>query len=195
MKTLLALTLALGSFGALAQSNYKLNPAKTTAEWVGYKVASEHRGLIGVKEGSLTVKDGAIQAGTVTMDMNTLTVTDITGDMAGKLVGHLKHDDFFATDKFPEAKLVIKSSKKTAKGLEVAGDLTIRGKTHPITFLATDVKESKDSFTAKSVIKVDRTLYGVEYSSGKGLADLGKSLGDKLIKDVFDLNVTLTATK
>lgn len=195
MKTLLALTIAFSSMGAFAQTNYKLNPTKTTAEWVGYKVASEHRGLIGIKNGSLTVKDGVIQAGTVTMDMNNLTVTDISGDMAGKLVGHLKHDDFFAVDKFPEAKLLIKSSNKTAKGLEVSGDLTIRGKTHPVTFLATDVKETKDSFTAKSVIKVDRTLYDVQYSSGKGLADLGKSLGDKLIKDVFDLNVTLTATK
>lgn len=195
MKKLLALTIAICSFGSFAQVNYKLNTAETKAEWVGYKIASEHRGFIGVKGGNLTVKDGLIQAGTVTIDMNNLTVTDISGEMAGKLVGHLKHDDFFATDKFPEAKLNIKSSKKTNKGLEVTGDLTIRGKTHPISFVTTDIVETKDKFTAKSVIKVDRTLYDVQYNSGKGLADLGKSLGDKLIKDIFDINVTLTATK
>ena len=195
MKTLLALTLALGSFGAFAQATYKIDPAQTKAEWVGYKIASEHRGLVPVKEGSLQVKDGVITNGTVTMDMDKLSVTDIQGEMAGKLAGHLKHEDFFATDKHPEAKLTIKSSKKTAKGLEITGDLTIRGKTHPVTFTATDVKETATNFTAKSVIKVDRTLYNVQYNSGKGLADLGKSLGDKLIKDVFDINVTLTATK
>lgn len=195
MKTLLALTVAICSFGVFAQVNYKINPADTKAEWVGYKIASEHRGFIGVKEGQLTVKDGLIQSGTVTIDMNNLTVTDISGGMAEKLVGHLKHDDFFAVDKHPEAKLAIKSSKKTDKGLEVTGDLTIRGKTHPVTFQVTDVKETADKFSAKSVIKVDRTLYDVQYNSGKGLADLGKSLGDKLIKDIFDINVTLTATK
>lgn len=195
MKTLLALTLAITSFGAFAQITYKVDAAKTKAEWVGYKIASEHRGFVPVKEGSLIVKDGQIQGGNVVMDMNKLTVTDITGGMAEKLVAHLQNDDFFATDKFPEAKLAIKSSKKTATGQEVTGDLTIRGQTHPVTFTATDIKETPKSFTAKSVIKVDRTLYGVQYSSGKNLADLGKSLGDKLIKDIFELNVTITATK
>ncbi len=195
MKTLLALTLAFSTMGAFAQTNYKINPEQTKAEWVGHKIASHHRGFIGVKDGQLTVKDGLIQSGTVTINMDQLTVTDISGGMAEKLVGHLKHEDFFATEKYPEAKLAIKSSKKVKDGLEVTGDLTIRGKTHPITFKATDVKETADSFTAKSVIKVDRTLYDVQYGSGKGLADLGKSLGDKLIKDIFDINVTLSATK
>jgi polyisoprenoid-binding protein YceI len=195
MKTLLALTIAFSSFAALAQATYKIDPSQTKAEWVGYKIASEHRGFVPVKEGSLQVKDGVITGGTVTMNMDQLTVTDIQGEMAGKLVGHLKHEDFFATDKHPEAKLAIKSSKKTAKGLEIVGDLTIRGVTHPITFTATDVKETDKNFTAKSIIKVDRTLYNVQYGSGKGLADLGKSLGDKLIKDVFDINVTLSANK
>lgn len=195
MKTLLALTLTITSLGAIAQVNYKIDPAKTKVEWTGYKIASEHRGLVPVKEGSLIVKDGVIQQGTVSMEMNKLSVTDISGTMAEKLRAHLQHDDFFATDKYPEAKLAIKSSKKTAKGLDITGDLTIRGKTHPISFTATDVKETAKTFFANAVIKVDRTLYGVEFNSGKNLKDLGKSLGDKLIKDEFDLNVIISANK
>src|SRR5690606_36697541 len=116
MKTLLALTLAISTMGAFAQTNYKINPEQTKDEWVGYKVASEHRGFIGVKDGNRTVKDGLIQAGTVTINMDQLTVTDISGRMAAKLVGHLNHDDSFATDIFPQVKLAINSSKKVKDG-------------------------------------------------------------------------------
>ncbi|MBY0476228.1 MAG: YceI family protein [Chitinophagaceae bacterium] len=45
---------------------------------------------------------------------------------------HLKSDDFFAADKFPELKFVSTSVAKKEDGLVVKGDLTIRDITKPI---------------------------------------------------------------
>lgn len=45
---------------------------------------------------------------------------------------HLKSDDFFNAEKFPEMKFVSTSVSKTDDGLVVKGDLTIRDVTKPI---------------------------------------------------------------
>lgn len=64
----------------------------------------------------------------------------------------------------------------------VSGDLTIKGKTNPVTF---DVKDKKGMYHA--VITVDRSLYDVRYGSGKFF----DNLGDKTIYDDFTLEVKL----
>jgi polyisoprenoid-binding protein YceI len=48
---------------------------------------------------------------------------------------HLKGDDFFSADKFPEIKFVSTSFKKlSGEEFELTGNLTIRDKTNPVTF-------------------------------------------------------------
>ncbi len=196
MKMLLAAVFAVTAFGAGAQTTYKVDTAATKVEWIGKKVAGDHKGLIKVKSGDLTATGDILSGGSVVMDMPSLTNTDLTDkEWNDKLVGHLKAPDFFDTAKFPEAILKIKSSKKTAKGLDVMGDLTIKGITKPITFTATDVKATATSLTAKAVVVVNRINYGVEYNSGKGDKSIIASLGDKMINDEFTLNVDLSAKK
>lgn len=201
MKSLLALALmATTAIAAPAKKEaalYNLDQSATKVEWIGKKVAGPHNGYVTVKNGTMTAtEDGTITQGTVVIDMNSMTNVDVTDkEYNGKLIEHLKSPDFFDTTKFPEATLVIKNSKKSSKGLEVNGDLTIRGITQPVRFLATDVKATADSFMAKATVTVDRTKHQVMYNAGKGDKSVIKQLGDKLIYDEFTLNIQLAAKK
>ena len=202
MKMLLAAVFAVSTAHASTAKNpaaaiYNIDAQTTKVEWVGKKVAGPHNGYVAVKSGSVsTTKDGAISSGTVVVDMKSITNTDITDkEWSDKLVGPLKAPDFFDVEKYPEATLVIKNSKKTDKGLDVTGDLTIKGVTQPVKFVATDVKVGADSYSAKASITVDRTKHGIMYNAGKGDSSLVKSLGDKLIYDEFTLNITLAGKK
>ena len=191
MKTLIAAILTVTSMGAMAQT-YNVNPAETKIVYVGKKVTGEHTGNLTAKSGKLTLKDEVISGGEIVVDMNSLTSTDITdAEYNAKYVGHMKSEDFFNTPKFPEAKLVIKNSKKTDKGLEVKGDLTIIGQTKPVTFLVTDFKKTESAVSGKSNLTLNRTLWGLKYGS----TSFFKGLGDKAINDEFTLAIDLSAKK
>jgi polyisoprenoid-binding protein YceI len=191
MKMIMGLVFALSGAAAFAQT-YTVDTTATKIEWVGKKVTGEHRGTIAVKSGTIVMKGEEIASGDILVDMKSMANTDITDkETNGKFIGHMTSPDFFDTAKYPEAKLVIKSSKKTAKGLEVTGDLTMIGQTHPITFIATDLKKTDTTVSAKSTLNVDRTKHGLKYGSGQFF----KGLGDKMINDEFTLNITLQAKK
>lgn len=191
MKTLLAAVLAISTTAAFAQT-YKVDTKTTKITYVGKKVTGEHTGNVTAKSGSLTFNGDVITAGEVVADMNTITSTDITDKGTNeKYVGHIKSADFFDVAKYPEAKIVIKSSKKTDKGLEVTGDLTFVGKTNPVTFLVTDVKKTDAAVSAKSNLTINRTKWGLVYGSGSFI----KGLGDKAINDEFTLAIDLSAKK
>lgn len=196
MKSLLAVVLAF-STSAFAQNKpltqtYSVDAAATKIVYVGKKVTGQHTGNITAKSGNLAFQGDEITGGEVVVDMNSITSTDITDkDTNAKYLGHIKSPDFFDVAKYPDAKIVIKNSKKTAKGLEVTGDLTFIGKTNPITFLVTDLKKTDAGVTAKSNVVVNRTKWGLVYGSGSFI----KGLGDKAINDEFTLAIDLSAKK
>lgn len=191
MKTLLAAVLAFGTVASFAQT-YKVDTNATKIVYEGKKVTGSHTGNVSPKSGSLTFTGDLLTGGEVVVDMNTITSTDIKDqDTNAKYVGHMKSPDFFNVQKHPEAKLVIKSSKKVAKGLEVTGDLSFVGKTNPITFLVTDLKKTDSEVKGKSNLTINRTKWGLVYGSGSFI----KGLGDKAINDEFTLAIDLTAKK
>ena len=115
--------------------------------------------------------------------MESLLVEDLQGEWADKLAGHLRSDDFFSVDKFSTSTLKATGSKKTSDNTyQVEGVLTIKGISHPISFQA-DVKD--DLLT--SSLTFDRSLYDVRFRSGSFF----ENLGDKLILDDIELEVTL----
>ena len=184
LKTIaIALVVSLTTLTATAQDK-KINAAKSKISWVGEKLTGKHEGTINIKDGVLNFKGGKLSGGNVTVDMNSITVTDLkAGEGKEKLEGHLKNADFFGTDKFTTSKIVFKSVKaKTAGVYTVTADLTIKNITKPVTF---DLTVGKNSAT--STFKVDRTKYGIEYGS----KSFFESIGDKAIYDEFELTVNL----
>lgn len=153
-----------------------------TILWKGSKITSDsHEGTLTISKGALTFEGDTLAGGTFTVDMNSIVCTDLSGSYAQKLVGHLMSDDFFAVAEHPEATLTITNAEKTEGGYNVTGDFTIRGITHPETFV---LKLDGNKATADLVI--DRSKYNVKYASGSFF----ENLGDKLIKDALELSVS-----
>ncbi len=182
LKTIaIALFVAVSTI-ATAQTK-KVDASKSTITWIGKKVTGQHNGTVALKEGSLIFKGKKLTGGNFTVDMTTLTSTDLTGEYLGKLNGHLKSEDFFGTEKFTTSKLVFKKIAAKANGVyTVTADLTIKDVTAPVTFDIT-VKGT----TATTTFKIDRTKYGIKYGSGSFF----DNLGDKTINDDFELTVSL----
>src|SRR5471030_2386582 len=113
---------------------FKIVSTQSNIDWVGAKVTGTHNGTIAVKEGELILNDGKLAGGKVIIDTASIKILDITDPATNaQFAGHLASDDFFSTEKYPEATLKIKSV--SAKNIE--GDLTIKGITHHIAFDAT----------------------------------------------------------
>ena len=165
---------------------YKVNADKSSIEWNGYKVTGEHEGTIALSSGTIEMDNGKLVGGQFTIDMTTLVVTDLTGDVKGKLEGHLKSDDFFGVANYPEAKLNITKVKEKSDGYHITGDLTIKENTHPVEFVAV-VSEDGEQKIARTRITVDRSKYDVRYGSNSFF----DNLGDKAIYDNFDLSVEI----
>ena len=124
--------------------------------------------------------------------MTSITCSDIESEKKNKyLVDHLKDEDFFDVNKFPEAKLVVNRVKNLeGSQFEMKGNMTIKGITNPVTFNA-DIKINRNSYTAIAKIIIDRTKWGVEYKSG----NIFKDLGDKIIYDDMEFDIFLVSEK
>lgn len=178
----LALVVVLTTASVSAQTK-KIDATASTIEWVGKKVTGQHNGTVNFKDGALVFKGAKLKGGSFTVNMTSLTATDLSGEYQGKLNGHLKADDFFGTDKFPTATLVFKKiGAKSANVYTVTADLTIKGITKPVTF---DITVNGN--TATTAFNVDRTKYDIKYNS----KSFFESIGDKAIYDEFELKVAL----
>jgi polyisoprenoid-binding protein YceI len=167
----LATTLFFGSAALAAE----IDLTQSTIKWKGSKITgSNHHGLISPKSSSLTVEEGKVVSGSVVMDMNSLTVSDLEGEKAQKFLGHMMNEDFFEVGKYPTATLDIKE----AKDGEMVGELTIKGVTKAFSFPVT-LKDGK--YVGKTTF--DRTQFGIIYKSG----NFFKDLGDKVINDEVEI--------
>lgn len=159
--------------------------------WWGYKVAksqaSSHDGIITVKSGNIVMKGSEIAGGSFVLDMNSINATDVSGEMQGKLNGHLKNGDFFEVEKFPTATFKITSVKKNndkTYNRIINGNLTVKGKTNPVSFPANvTVKDGAVTLTSDK-FSFDRQKFDVAYKS---------SMKDVFVKDEIEMTVKVSA--
>src|SRR6201985_1161762 len=164
---------------------FDISSPKSNIDWVGRKVTGSHNGTIGIKKGWLSFKNGKLSDGRLVIDTTSIKILDITDPATNaQFAGHLASDDFFSTEKYPEATLKITS----VSGKYIEGDLTIKGITHPVAFDAA-VNINGDVLVATGKLVIDRTKYGMKFRSG----NFFKDLGDTLIYNEFDLNISITA--
>lgn len=188
----LAIVFAMFAFTAPPESKFKVDTKTSTLVWTGKKITGQHTGNVPISAGELVVNGKTIKEGTFEIDLNGITNTDITNpEYNAKLVGHLKSDDFFGTDKHPKATFVISSvAPKSGNDYTVKGKLTIKGITNDIEFPATIVNDGKQ-LTATAKIVVDRSKFDVRYGS----TSFFDNLGDKAISNDFELDLKLVANQ
>ncbi len=184
--------LALLVMAAKVPATYKVDTQSSNIVWKGYKVTGEHTGTVKVKGGTLTTDNGLLTGGSFEVDITSVKDTDLEGEWAAKLEGHLKSDDFLGAASFPTASFVItKAIPQDTKGnYKILGNLTIKGITKEVKFFA-NVAEANGMVNASGKITIDRSEFNMRYGSGSFF----DGLGDKTIYDEFDLQVSLVAKK
>ena len=177
----------------MVSGTYTVEPS-SVVEWVGKKPTGQHTGTIGLQSGSLTIDNGKI-TGDFTIDMNSITVTDIT-EADGKLdlEAHLKGtgkedgaDHFFNVKTYPTGTFKLTSFD----GANVTGDLTLKGKTKTISFPATLTITDNEVTLESKPFEINRVDFGVNYASKSVFGDLK----DKFINDEIELVVKVKAKK
>ncbi len=172
----------------LSDGSYQVEPAPSRLAWQASKVKAAHTGLVAIKSGSIQVAGGVLTGASLVVDMTNLT----SDENIESLVKHLKGPDFFNTDVYPEASLVVKSVQAGARSGEyfLSGDLTIRDVTAPINFTA-QVFSADGRLDIKSDIVIDRTKWNIKYGSGQFFKDLG----DQMISDQIKLSAAMQAVR
>jgi len=189
MKKPLQFSFTLGlimAFGMMQAQSLSVNTEQSNIRWYGEELTGKtHFGNLKFKKANLDLQDGIITGGSFTVDMNSLSVEDLSGVSKTRLEGHLRSDDFFSVEKHNEALLKItQKGKVTGDGQTLYSDLTIKGKKHPVEFTIT----LGDNNTAKAQLTFDRSIYDVRFRSGSFF----ENLGDKLILDDIRMEVALS---
>jgi polyisoprenoid-binding protein YceI len=193
MKKIIILTVLYLLFSSLSNAQvqiYNLDTQNSQIGWVGKKLTGKHHGTIKIKSGKLHFDHQKIVDGEFIIDMTSIQVLDLKDPQKKqKLINHLKSDDFFSVEKFPEGRFKITSTQiKSHKKLEVTGDLTLKGITHPVVIPVAMIHEFSQ-LKAKGKLIIDRTQWDIRYGSGKFF----KGLGDKLVSDDIELELDLVA--
>ena len=174
-KTLLACLIAAGAVTAHAESvTYAIDPSHTFVTFeANHMGTSTLRGRFDKKEGSVTLdKAGKSGKAEITID-----ATSVDTGVAA-LDTHLKSKDFFNAAEFGTAKFTAdKFAFNGDKVSEVAGTLTLLGKTQPVTLKASNFNCYLNPMLKREVCGGDfettitRTQYGMSYGLNYGLPD------------------------
>ena len=164
---------------------YMVEPTHTFVMWEAKHFGtSTSRGRFDKKSGSITIdrkaKTGKAE---ITIDMKSMNTGVAPFDK------HLTGDDFFAAEKFPEAKFVGSTFKFDGdKVTEVAGTLTMRGKTNPVTLKGAGFNCYMNPF-------VKREVCGGDFEATITRSQFDMSYGLPGIPDAIRLLIQIEAIK
>ena len=188
---------------------FTINPASSKIKWIGTKVSGYHVGNVNVKEGEVHIANGEITGGRFILDMQSIAVTGPEGvsEKANqKLLGHLKSEDFFMVERYPEVvfeitkvqpysggevneaddprQAEINEFKVTNPTHMVSGNLTIRDVTKNIEFPA-KITINQNSAEAIAKFNINRKDWNITYPGAP----------DDLIRDEIHLGISLQASE
>ncbi|PXY43937.1 YceI family protein [Flavobacterium hydrophilum] len=174
-----------------ANEKYVIDIKESVVTWKGSNLlgSNNHTGYVYISKGELIIKNGNLMGGTAEVDMNT--IEDEKHGRNNGLVDHLKEPDFFDVKKFPSSTIVLsKAAPINSENRKVAGNLTIKGITQPVTFPAKmEIKDGIAKLNGRLVI--DRTKWDIRYKSGK-FYDL---LADQTISDSIEFYIKIVAKR
>lgn len=179
----------------VASAQYNVDAAASVVNWEGAKIAYGHAGTVPVVDGQLIVSNDEIVGGKFSLDLRKMASSDLEGEKAEKLLGHLKSADFFDVEKYPMASFVItqvqKSNSADGSTHDISGNLTMHGNTRGITIPATVTMEGGALKASTPKFTIDRTQWEVSYNNS-GIAGIVK---DDIINDNIGLEIMLVANK
>lgn len=165
-KSLTLIAAALLSAGAAQAASYTIDPTHTFATFeISHFGASVNRARFDKKEGTIEF-DRAAKTGKVDISLDIASVNSGTAAFDK----HLQSADIFNAAQFPKARFV--SDKFVFDGdkvKEVQGQLTLLGKTQPVSFKANQFNCYESPMLKREVCggdfeaTIDRSAFGVNY--------------------------------
>ena len=178
MKKLSLLVAALGFFAAAAHAEpatYALDPSHSFATWeIAHFGTSTNRGRFNKTAGTVTL-DKAAKTGSLDVTVDTTSLD--TGTAA--FTKHVSSDEILNVAAFPTAHLVANKFTYGADGkvTQIDGNLTLLGKTNPVTLKADNFNCYNSPMVKREVcggdfsMAVTRSQYGVSYGLNYGFPD------------------------
>ncbi|GAB7082089.1 YceI family protein [Megalodesulfovibrio paquesii] len=183
---------------SIADGRRALVVEESRIEWIGRNRTGRHLGTVQPLHGLLAVEEGSI-TGQVVLDMRSLDNLDLQDNsLRAMLLAHLRSEDFFQTDTYPEASYEILSAgfledaTASSPNYELHGALTLRGKTRSLSVRATlselpATETAPASLVLEAHFDLDRTRWGAIYGS----AQYFKYLGYHLVFDPVSIALRL----
>lgn len=179
-KLILAVLAAVSLTTVVHAGDYDVDPSHSQVGFaVKHLVISNVKGTFQKLSGKFTFDETkkVFTSGEAIIDAKSIFTNEAKRDE------HLRSPDFLDADKNPEIKFVLKSGKVTGNSVQVAGDLTIRGVTKPVTLSGQFLGAAKDpwgnqrvGFTATGKIK--RADFGLTWN--KAMESGGVVVGDEV---------------
>jgi rhodanese-related sulfurtransferase/polyisoprenoid-binding protein YceI len=179
-----------------ADGRHQVDLSESRLLWVGRNLLNRHWGTVGLSDSWIEVRDSELVGGEFAIDMNAIDCSDLEDNSGrGVLIAHLQSDDFFDSERYPQADYRISSAKRIdgammgGPNLHVEGELTLKGVTLPLAFDAVAGITDDGKLAAQATLSLDRTLWGVIYGSGK----LFQRLAGHLVNDLIELQLKIVA--
>lgn len=185
MKTKIIILLLLISTCVNSQT-VELDKSKSKVFWKGYKVGGSHEGIVDIKSSHFEIVGDEIKKAKIVIDMQSIVITDIESKSSNqKLMDVFRSPSFFNPEQFPTATFTFSSTiDSTIKGLINIKDIQ-KPIIFPIKFVSND-----HHFLINGVIKINRQDFSILYDGG-----FFSALGDKMIKDDFEIKFNLYLNK
>jgi polyisoprenoid-binding protein YceI len=116
------------------------------------------KGSFGTVSGEGTVSPAGEVSGTVTVDAASVDTK------MGKRDQHLRSEDFFAADTYPNIVFAVDQVQTSGAKATVSGRLTVRDQTRPLSFPVTPAVHGDGEVWLDAEVPVDRTDYGLNWN-------------------------------
>lgn len=173
MKKILLATAIFGLFSSAIAADYKLDPSHTNARFNidHFQTTTNHGGFYGIDGDLQFDKEAQTGALDITFKTNTLNTGDAGFD------GHMSSADLLNVEVFPE--INFKSTEwvfENNQPTEIIGELTMMGKTNPVTLTATKFNcyespmfEGAEVCGGDFITTIDRTQWGIDFFVDAGM--------------------------
>jgi polyisoprenoid-binding protein YceI len=181
VRSMLLVSLIVGIASPVFAANYKIDPDHSE---VGFKIRhlaiSNVTGKFTEFTGTFSFDPKDVAASKAEAEINIKSVDTAQR----KRDDHLKGEDFFSADRFPQMKFVSKAVETSgADSFKVTGDLTIRGITKSVTLDVSYTGSAKDPWgnekaAFSATTKISRKEFGLTWN--KALETGGMVVGDEV---------------
>ena len=191
------------SFAVFAQqkkpipsNQYVLDIKQSKIFWKGPKSAgNKHHGYLQLRSGVLNeTNKGKFNTADFTINMNSITTQDYKKEKDNQEVDAvLKGHSFFMVADYPTGRMTVKQIEIMPERNQytVYGDLTLKGISRPIVFVAT-IKKNANTVLATASFNIDRNKWGI---NAKKSDDMMSFMKDQLIADDIPIALDLIFNK